>query len=518
MVDASTMQPLDRDMEQRLGYNTTKALNDAEDRVEHSSPTSRDHGGGGGGGTASVRRTIVASRSGIKLMRQISALGMEDPVFRTTERGGPEHPSNIFADMGFNDLPSDMLDMVSIASDHTATNGDGLDLALYRMNLLPTPSVKPSTALLRPNGPPNSPSKKSRRPSLLDSKSTLSSMRDSGHGGNSRAMRRTSSLQIMEQQQGSTVPRLEDTSNGESASSKENSGSQQQQQQPEHSHSSGNSSSLNLKRVTKTNLVLLPPKRATNPGAVAVSAVSAAAAAAAAKSGAPRLPRRTEGTTTTTVAVHDAASRADEKPPPRLNLKIVPPLSSREQQLQYMNDNSAPSLNLEEVFGASRVRGIGGGGTITTDAPRHTGSSGLLREAAAQRAARVARIHAMSKQHHRRTTTNSAGCTSNSNNNSSSNNDNNSNYTDNLLAEAARAMEGQFAAACVELIETAKCQQRAPPTGSGNNGGGHAFHVPMVPQGVPAAAARGGALPSGGGRRTLPTLACLFPMDAGDGA
>jgi hypothetical protein len=83
---------------------------------------------------APIRGPISPTRSSTKLMRQISALGMEDPIFCTTE-DVPEHPSNIFADMGLDDVPSDMLDLMSVASDPTATHGAGLDESFLQLNL-----------------------------------------------------------------------------------------------------------------------------------------------------------------------------------------------------------------------------------------------------------------------------------------------------------------------------------------------------------------------------------------------
>jgi hypothetical protein len=82
---------------------------------------------------APIRGQISPTRSSTKLMRQISGLGMEDPIFCTTE-DVPEHPSNIFADMGLDDVPSDMVDLMSVASDPTATCGDGLDETLLQLN------------------------------------------------------------------------------------------------------------------------------------------------------------------------------------------------------------------------------------------------------------------------------------------------------------------------------------------------------------------------------------------------
>jgi hypothetical protein len=72
-----------------------------------------------------VRQPISPTKSSNRLMRQISALGMEDPIFHTKEVV-PVHPSNIFDDMGFNDIPSDMMDLLSIASDPTAALDEGI--------------------------------------------------------------------------------------------------------------------------------------------------------------------------------------------------------------------------------------------------------------------------------------------------------------------------------------------------------------------------------------------------------
>jgi hypothetical protein len=94
-----------------------------------------------------IRRTILPSRSQTKLMRQVSALGMEDPVFRTTEQGPPHHPSNIYDDMGITHLPVDMMDMVSVASDPTATLHEGfLDLTLFQQSLANSSLLESSTA------------------------------------------------------------------------------------------------------------------------------------------------------------------------------------------------------------------------------------------------------------------------------------------------------------------------------------------------------------------------------------
>jgi hypothetical protein len=83
-----------------------------------------------------LRGKINPTRSSARLMRQVSALGMEDPVFRNTkDETDASNNHNIFDDMGFTDLPSDMMDMMSIASDPTAVKGKGLDEAFMEMNL-----------------------------------------------------------------------------------------------------------------------------------------------------------------------------------------------------------------------------------------------------------------------------------------------------------------------------------------------------------------------------------------------
>ena len=79
------------------------------------------------------RNVIEPTTSNHRLMRQMSALGMEDPVFGATPEDCPRHPSNIFDDMSIHDVPEDMRDMVSIASDPTADERrGGFDAMVYR--------------------------------------------------------------------------------------------------------------------------------------------------------------------------------------------------------------------------------------------------------------------------------------------------------------------------------------------------------------------------------------------------
>jgi hypothetical protein len=67
-----------------------------------------------------VRGVIVPSPRSRQLMRQVSALGLEDPVFgNICDQLNPLHASNIFADMDFADVPEDMRDMLTLASDRT---------------------------------------------------------------------------------------------------------------------------------------------------------------------------------------------------------------------------------------------------------------------------------------------------------------------------------------------------------------------------------------------------------------
>ena len=65
-------------------------------------------------------QVIEPTKEQRQLMRQVSALGLEDPVFGNIhESTRPSHPSNIFEDMDLKDVPDDMKDVLSIASDRT---------------------------------------------------------------------------------------------------------------------------------------------------------------------------------------------------------------------------------------------------------------------------------------------------------------------------------------------------------------------------------------------------------------
>ena len=55
-----------------------------------------------------------------QLMRKVSALGLEDPVFGNVDNQlRPRHASMLFDDMDFADVPKDMRDILSVVSDHT---------------------------------------------------------------------------------------------------------------------------------------------------------------------------------------------------------------------------------------------------------------------------------------------------------------------------------------------------------------------------------------------------------------
>mmetsp|Transcript_14645 Transcript_14645/g.30344 ORF Transcript_14645/g.30344 Transcript_14645/m.30344 type:complete len:410 (+) Transcript_14645:106-1335(+) len=68
-----------------------------------------------------TKAMIAPTRRQLQSMRQISALDMGDPVFeRGSRKKKPqEHASFIFDDMDINDVPEDMRDMISLASDRT---------------------------------------------------------------------------------------------------------------------------------------------------------------------------------------------------------------------------------------------------------------------------------------------------------------------------------------------------------------------------------------------------------------
>jgi len=110
-----------------------------------------------GASSANYRQTINPTQSNRQLMRQISGLGMDDPVFgkasnhsRTSPSGrsdslkkpGQQLPPScqMFDDMSLGDLPEDMRDLVSIASDPTANGVDtGLDTQNFHASLVGFP-------------------------------------------------------------------------------------------------------------------------------------------------------------------------------------------------------------------------------------------------------------------------------------------------------------------------------------------------------------------------------------------
>lgn len=124
------------EIERRLGYSDSHAM-DFSHTLKNKQPSAAANSVRAGEIPVDVRnyrKLIRPCPLSKALMRQISGLGMEDPVFGTKELG-PEHPSQIFEDMDLNDLPEDMRDMVSIASDPTARDGDGLDMDMFQQSM-----------------------------------------------------------------------------------------------------------------------------------------------------------------------------------------------------------------------------------------------------------------------------------------------------------------------------------------------------------------------------------------------
>jgi hypothetical protein len=344
----------------------------------------------------SIRRTIAATRSGCKLMRQVSALGMEDPVFRTNERG-PEHPSNIFDDMGVNDIPSDMLDMVSIASDHTAAQGDGLDIMLFHMSLTCTQSSIESRG-----------STQNKRPSLLDA--------------NPKALLGVQPRSLLDDRPISPTPCMEDTSNSESI--------------PQGSSFSKENShlfpALKRKMGIKNPVTATVTQKTSHPPTWRPSGTS---------------PRR---------------------PDQRCTLSLKKNIALTKETLNA----SLPSLDLEAVFGTSRVKGLP---SVPRDAPRK-----------------------------RRASSSTHPC-----------------KTDALLAEAALAMEEQ-GSVCHELIETAKCQHASISSPSHtsrreSSSSRRESSVAAIPEDVTNVdVANNEDYPTR--RRVMPTISGLFPGTASKGS
>jgi hypothetical protein len=77
----------------------------ASSRNSPSTPKPSDFKALSGIGIAGIRKQISATLSR-QLMRQMSGLGMEDPILKTTEAElKPAHPSNLFDDMSLGDIP-----------------------------------------------------------------------------------------------------------------------------------------------------------------------------------------------------------------------------------------------------------------------------------------------------------------------------------------------------------------------------------------------------------------------------
>jgi hypothetical protein len=122
----------------RLGFTADKKVNDMPASCRNAPPIQNqsENKGLSGAGTTGIRRQVNATPTSRQLMRQMSGLGMEDPIFKATEAElTPAHPSNIFDDRSLGDIAEDMKDMISIASDPTAAGGDGLDVDMFHASM-----------------------------------------------------------------------------------------------------------------------------------------------------------------------------------------------------------------------------------------------------------------------------------------------------------------------------------------------------------------------------------------------
>ena len=92
----------------------------------------------------SMKRIIKATQSSRQMMREVSGLGMIDPVHGVEEEvADPQHPSFIFNDMDITAIPEDMRDVLSCYSDHTANEKDGLDMEKFQQTLSPDSQDRP---------------------------------------------------------------------------------------------------------------------------------------------------------------------------------------------------------------------------------------------------------------------------------------------------------------------------------------------------------------------------------------
>jgi hypothetical protein len=115
-----------------------------------------------------VRGLIVPSQRQRQLMRQMSALGLEDPVFDNVHNSGdhhndddgdddnnemkPQHTSNMFDDMDIFDVPEDMRDLISIQSDRTdVVDHDGIAVGEEGRSSDSTKATSDSTLSMPPH-------------------------------------------------------------------------------------------------------------------------------------------------------------------------------------------------------------------------------------------------------------------------------------------------------------------------------------------------------------------------------
>lgn len=82
-----------------------------------------------------ARKLIAPTVKSFALMRQVSRLGMDDPVYTLVDRGVPNPANRIYDDMNVVDVPDDVLEQMSIASDPTAAFGNGIDVTVFEKSL-----------------------------------------------------------------------------------------------------------------------------------------------------------------------------------------------------------------------------------------------------------------------------------------------------------------------------------------------------------------------------------------------
>lgn len=113
LVEIETILPPRVDQKHVADMNAFDETEECSDNESHKQPQITRRG-------MEVRGFVAPTSRQRQLMRKVSGLGMEDPVFGdSAEQLRPSHASNIFDDMDIGDVPDDMKDMLTLASDHT---------------------------------------------------------------------------------------------------------------------------------------------------------------------------------------------------------------------------------------------------------------------------------------------------------------------------------------------------------------------------------------------------------------